>query len=245
MSRERVVLIVQARMGSTRLPGKVMKEILGRPMLSFQLERMRRCAEIDDIVVATSERPEEAPLVDLVASEPGVRIFRGPEQDVLARYYFAGREAGATIVVRVTADCPLIEPSVIDQCVRRFREGDADYVSNCHVRTFPRGLDTEVFSMQALAAAYEEALAPEEREHVTPFIWRRPDRFRQVDVVDSTDNQHHRWTVDTAEDLAVVTGLFEALYPTQPEFSYWDALRYCMVRPEVEIANRSVRQKEL
>ena len=245
MNGERVVLIVQARMGSTRLPGKVMKEILDRPMLSLQLERMRRCEVIDEIVVATSVRPEEAPIVDLVQSEAGARIFRGSEQDVLARYYFAAREAGATIVVRVTADCPLIDPAVIDRCVCRFREGDADYVSNCHVRTFPRGLDTEVFSMQALASAYEEARAPEEREHVTPFIWRRPGRFRLVDVVDSTNNHRHRWTVDTAEDLAVVTGLFEALYPTRPNFSYWDALRYCMVRPDVEMANRSIRQKEL
>ena len=161
-------------MGSTRLPGKVLREVLGKSLLEFQLERLKRAHESDDLVVATTLNPIDQPIVAL-CDQLGVASFRGDEEDVLDRYFRAAGEHGADAVVRVTADCPLLDPDVIDRVIKTYRDnrGEVDYVANILERTFPRGLDCEVFSREALERAEKHALASE-REHVTLYIYRRP-----------------------------------------------------------------------
>ena len=239
----KVVAIVQARMGSTRLPGKVMKPLLGEPMLARQLERLARCKRVDKIVVATTENATERPIVELVNSLSTIRLFRGSEDNVLSRYLGAAQTFGADVVVRVTSDCPLIEPDVVDACIKAFEKGSADYVSNVLERSYPRGLDTEVFSFEALATAHNEATAQPDREHVTPFIWRQPERFKLVDVLDHEDNSELRWTVDTPADFAFVERIYELLYLNNPQFDYEDVLKLIRARPELNFINRHVEQK--
>ena len=241
-----VVAIVQARMGSTRLPGKVMKPLLGEPMLARLLERLARCERVDDIVVATTDDGSERPIMALMDTL-NVNVFRGSEDDVLARYYGAAQRYNADVVVRITSDCPLIAPEVVDECVEAFLAsgGDADYASNGFKRTYPRGLDTEVFGVGALEAAYHEATTPAEREHVTPFIWGQPQRFRLLDVVDAENHSDLRWTVDTPEDFELVSKIYGALYPKNPTFSYHDVLRLLVEHPEWSELNRHVEQKKV
>ena len=241
----KVVAIVQARMGSTRLPGKVMKPLLGEPMLARQLERLARCQKIDDIVVATTENETEQPIVDLVDSLKSVQVFRGSEHDVLARYLGAARAFGADVIVRVTSDCPLIDPGVIDRCIETFlaRAPQVGYVSNVVERTFPRGLDTEVFSFTALQTAAEEATSQADREHVTPFIRRQLERFPSYDVVDRENHSDLRWTVDTPEDFEMVTRVYDHLYPSNPVFGYRDVLKLVQAHPELTRINQHVEQK--
>ena len=241
----KIVAIVQARMGSTRLPGKVMKPLLGEPMLARLLERLARCAKLDDIVVATTDDGSEQPIVELVDALD-VHVFCGSEDDVLGRYHGAAQRCGADVVVRITSDCPLIAPEIVDKCVEDFLAsgGEVDYASNVFTRTYPRGLDTEVFSVGALETAFNEATTPPDREHVTPFVWRQPQRFRLLDVVATEDHSDLRWTVDTPEDFELVNKIYGALYPTNPAFSYRDVLRLLGEHPEWSDLNRHVEQKK-
>ena len=213
------VAILQARMSSTRLPGKVMKLLAGRPMVDRQLERLRRCTTLLRIVVATSTDASDDPLAKHLESQ-GVDVFRGSLNDVLGRYVGAARAFGATgQVVRLTADCPLTDPGVIDDCVSLHARTGADYVSNGREPTYPHGLDVEAFGMDVLEAAAREARDPYEREHVTPFIYRRPERFTLGALTQAKDESHLRWTVDTPEDFAFVERVYAALYPTKPDFT--------------------------
>lgn len=241
----RVVIIVQARMGSTRLPGKVLKPLAGAPMLQRQLERLQRCRHVDKIVVATTESPKDDAIVQLAEQMDGIGIFRGPEDDVLARFLGAARAHDADVVVRVTADCPLIDPEVIDAAIELYaaRQPKVSYVSNGFIRTYPRGLDVEVFPFCALKEAEAETASASDREHVTPFIWRQPDRYPRADLVDSDDNSALRWTVDTPEDLRLVTEVYERLYPTDPEFGYRDVLNLMAAEPQLAQINAHIEQK--
>lgn len=208
----KVVAIVQARMGSTRLPDKVMRRIGGVPMIELLLRRLGRAREVDAVVVATSTHPRDEPLAAHVASL-GITCFRGSELDVLDRYYQAARAAGADAVVRITGDCPLVDPALVDEVVADFRRNGADYVSNVSPPTYPDGLDIEVFGIDALATAHAEAVEPQDREHVTPFL-RRPGRFRQRAVRNGEDYSELRWTVDEAADLDVVERVFGHFAPS-------------------------------
>ena len=211
--------ILQARMSSTRLPGKVMRPLAGRPMIERQIERLRPCATLDRLIVATSDDSSDDPLAEHLAGM-GVEVFRGSLHDVLDRYVGAARACGARgVIVRLTADCPLADPEVIDDCVRLRAERDVDYASNGLRRTYPRGLDVEAFTLAALLAAHREASDPYEREHVTPFLYRHPERFSRADLVQAHDDSRLRWTVDTPEDFAFVERVYQALYPTNPRFS--------------------------
>ncbi len=212
----RIVIIVQARMGSTRLPGKVLKEVLGRTLLEYQVERLRRVKGCDEIVLATTTDQRDDVLVEL-CSAWSLACFRGEEEDVLDRYFQAAREFKADAVVRVTSDCPLIDPEVIGNLIRVFHQGQPglDYVSNTLERTFPRGMDAEVFTTQALEAAWKSATGPD-REHVTRYIYRHPERFRLEGIKYKSDQSAHRWTVDTPEDFELIRRIIEALYPNRP-----------------------------
>lgn len=221
----KTVIIVQARMTSTRLPGKVMKRVLGKPLLEYQLERLQRVKLADEIVIATTTNQTDEPIVELCNSL-SVACFRGSEDDVLSRYYGAATAHKADLVVRVTSDCPLIDPQVIDTVIDYCLQNQShyDYVSNSLERTYPRGMDTEVFSFSTLQQAFGEATAQPDREHVTPFIYRQPARYRLGHVIYSEDCSHHRWTVDTPEDFELIQKIIEAIYPRKPNFTLEDCL---------------------
>jgi spore coat polysaccharide biosynthesis protein SpsF len=240
-----IVIIVQARMASTRLPGKIMKEVLGKTLLEHQIERLRRVKQADKLVIATTDHGEEQPIVDL-CERLEVDSFRGSENDVLSRYYGAATQYGADMVVRITSDCPLIDPAVVDGVIDHFqrRHSEVDYASNTFPElTYPRGMDTEVFSYRALKEAYQEAVDLPEREHVTIFIKRRPERYRIVNLPYRQDVSRHRWTVDTPEDLELIARILTALYPQNPEFTLEDCLDLLKKHPEWEEINGEVRQK--
>ena len=241
----KIVIIVQARMGSTRLPGKVMRTLAGRPMLDHVLDRLERVAGADEVVVATTEQEHDQAIVDLVGARPSIGLFCGSEHDVLARYHAAAQQYGADVVVRITADCPLIAPSVVDRCIEVFRSraGSIDYVTTGMRRTYPRGLDTEVLNFQALDAAHREATEDWDREHVTAFVYKRPERFRLLSVEDDADHSHLRWTVDTPEDFEFVSRIYDALYSSNPRFDYHDVLALLARHPSWSDINRHVRQK--
>ena len=225
--------ILQARMSSTRLPGKVMKPLAGAPMIERQLERLRRCATLDRLVVATSDDASDDPLAAHLTGL-GVDVHRGPLDDVLGRVLGAMDACGITgDVVRLTADCPLADPHVIDDGVRLRAKLGVDYVSNGRRRTYPHGLDMEVFTAEALRVAGREATDAYDREHVTPFIYHHPERFSLADLVQDRDESRLRWTVDTAEDYAFVERVYAALYPQNPAFTSDDvrALPFSHVGP--------------
>ena len=240
----KTLAIVQARMTSTRLPGKVLLPILGKPMLALQLERMRRSKGLDGIVVATTTNSTDDPIVALCAKE-NVDCFRGSEKDVLSRYASAAQAFRADTVVRVTADCPLIEPDLIDRVVDTFFQapGQLDYVSNMLQPSFPLGLAVEVFSRSALEQADRQATHDAEREHVTPYIYWRPDDFRLRSVNHQPNLSHHRWTVDTPEDFELIQKIFFELYPNDPQFGMQQVLELLANRSEWLLINSRIEQK--
>jgi spore coat polysaccharide biosynthesis protein SpsF len=207
-TRDRTLCVVQARAGSTRLPGKVLADLAGRPMLRFLLDRLVR-ARVDDVVVATSAEARDDAVAD-VARAAGVAVVRGSEHDVLDRFVTALDALGARPtdhVVRVTADCPLTDPALVERVVARHVGTGADFTSNTLPRTFPKGLDVEVATVAALRTAHAEAGDGSEREHVMPFLYRRPERFRLANVRNAEPLGHERWTVDTADDLERVRAI--------------------------------------
>jgi glutamate-1-semialdehyde 2,1-aminomutase len=237
----KTVAIVQARMGSTRFPKKVMRTICGTPMIGLVLKRLSNAKLVDQIVLATSENPRD----DMVAKyvqELGYTIFRGSEEDVLDRYYRAAKEAEAELVVRVTGDCPLIDPVIVDETIMMFLDSDVDYASNNAPPTFPHGLDAEVFTFQALEEAWGQSKTPQGREHVTPYIT-ESGKFRKANHSYATDYSEERWTVDEPEDFEVVQKVFEYFNPEQ-DFSWLDVLSLVKKHPEWFMANRHIVRDE-
>lgn len=242
MDRGKVVAILQARMSSTRLPGKVLRPILGRPMIELQLERMKRCSRLDELVVATSVRPDDNPLADL-CSQIGTKVFRGSLENVLDRFYQAALIHSAVHVVRFTGDCPLIDPEIVDTLVDFYFEKGVAYATYCRPPSLPDGLDAEIFSFAALKTAWGEAVSSYDLEHVTPYIVKRPDRFPAANWVYSENLSCMRWTVDEPEDLNFVSAIFEALYPSNPAFGMQDVLDLLRRRPEIGAMNCMHRRK--
>jgi spore coat polysaccharide biosynthesis protein SpsF len=241
----KIVIIVQARMTSTRLPGKVLKNVLGKPLLEYQIERLKRVTLADEIIIATTTNNTDIPIVEL-CDRLAVPYFRGSEEDVLARYYGAAKEHQADVVVRVTSDCPLIDPQVIEQVIQYYidHQPQYDYVSNCLERTYPRGMDTEVFSFLALHEAFLEATAQPDREHVTSFIQMHPQRYQLAHVIYSENQSFHRWTVDTIEDFELIKIILEKLYPQSPKFTLEDCLFLLKNNPHWALINSHIEQKE-
>lgn len=239
----KLVAVLQARCSSRRLPGKVMKPILGKPMLLRQIERLHRVRRLDGLIVATSADPSDDLLAAACMAE-GIDCFRGSLDDVLDRFYRAALSCRATDVVRLTGDCPLADPAVIDHVIGRYREAGVDYASNALVPSYPDGLDAEVFRFAALEAAWKEAALPSEREHVTPFLYNHPERFRILPVIAEHDRSALRWTVDNPEDFALVSAIYEALYPLKPDFAMADIIRLMEQRPELAQINRHIGRNE-
>lgn len=237
--------IIQARMGATRLPGKVLRPLAGRSVLGHVLARVAACSRLDAVIVATTDKPAD----DGVAAESrrwGADCFRGSEEDVLARYYFAAQENRVDVIIRITADCPLYDSAVLDRMLARFREDpQTDYLSNVIKRTLPRGLDTEIFTFAALARAHGEARQPYEREHVTPYFYQHPDRFRLGSYEEEPDRSALRWTLDTPEDWAFIEAMYAALYRDDSVFGTAEVLKLLKDRPELGRLNAHVEQKKL
>jgi spore coat polysaccharide biosynthesis protein SpsF len=238
-----IVAILQARMSSSRLPGKVLKPILGRPMLEFQIERLRRVHRFDRLVVATSTDATDDPISDFCQGL-AVDCFRGSLDDVLDRYYRAAIAFHASHVVRLTGDCPLADPALIDRLIATHIDGDFDYTSTALEPTYPHGLDAEIMTFAALERAWAEAELPSEREHVTLYIYKRAKGMRLGSVTQSVDQSAMRWTVDHDEDFAVVSRIFEALYPANPGFATSDVLAFFESHPEVARLNAMYRRNE-
>lgn len=246
MKKKHVVAILQARMGASRLPGKPLKKVLDRELLSYELERLRRAKRIDMIVVATTTEPADDQIVALCEKE-GIAVFRGSEQDVLDRYYRAAKKFHADIVVRVTGDCPLIDPVEVDRVIDFFlsHKPQCDYASNSLERTYPRGLDTEVFSFAGLELMHRVASRPAEKEHVTPYFYLNPDKFVLGSVKHPIDLSHHRWTVDTPEDFELISRIITELYPKKPAFSMQDVLEVLKRHQDWVALNAHIVQKSL
>lgn len=224
-----IVAVIQARTGSTRLPNKVLRPILGEPMLARMLERVKRATSLDAIIVATTDKPEDDAVAEL-AHKCGVQVFRGSEQDVLDRFYKAAQEAGADTVVRLTGDCPLMDPAVIDEVVGHFKAlPGLDYTYK--PIDYPEGLDAEVFPFSALEQAWREAVLPSEREHVTPYIKSHPELFT-IDTSWMRGEGNMHWSVDTEQDFNFVTKIYEQLYPLNPSFNKDDVLELLARHPE-------------
>lgn len=240
----KVLGVIQARAGSSRLPGKILMPLAGQPMLARVVERLRRATRLDEVVVATTVEPADDAVLNLCRSR-GWPCFRGSQDDVLDRFHGAAREHQGDVIVRVTADCPLIEPAVVDRVVQAYLEAqDVDLVCNVWPRrTFPRGLDTEVFRRAALERAWREDHNPAWREHVTTFLYRRPDLFRLATVENAQDYSEHRWTVDTAEDLALARAIYDHF--GHDRFVWGEVLRLLEQHPEWVALNRHVEQKKV
>jgi spore coat polysaccharide biosynthesis protein SpsF len=243
----KVVAIVQARVGSTRLPGKVLKDIEGATMLARVVQRLSRSRLINEVLIATTDRAADDAIVE-ECRRCAVQVFRGDEDDVLDRYFRASQLARAEVVVRITSDCPLIDPGVTDKTIAAFLnpQGQAmpDYASNVVVRTYPRGLDTEVMTAQALERCWRAANQPYERTHVTPYIYEHPGEFKILSVTGEADFSRHRWTVDTPEDLEFVRAIY-ARFKSRDDFREADILALLEHEPELMELNRAIMQKAL
>lgn len=239
----RIVAIIQARMGSSRLPGKILMPLAGKPVLQRVVERVRASQAFDEVVVATSDRAID----DIVAqSAPsfGATLVRGDEADVLSRFGAAAQATRADAIMRITADCPLIDPDVLAQMVAQFRAGDADLVSNCLRRTYPRGLDAELFSRAALDLMLAEAKSVPHREHVTMFLYDHADRFRIESVEQAEDLSAYRLTLDTQEDFDLLSRIFGAV--GQPDdIRLADVVGLMRAHPEWSLINAHVEQKKI
>jgi spore coat polysaccharide biosynthesis protein SpsF len=242
----KVTAIIQARMGSTRLPGKVLKDVAGRPMIEQMMHRLSRAKRLNRIVAATSTTVGDDPLAELLYKN-GILTFRGPENDVLSRYYEAAKVFNADVVVRLTGDCPLIDPFIVDEVVKRHLDSDADYTSNTLERTFPLGMDTEVFSFKVLEKAYRQAKENYQREHVTPYFYLNPGIFKLQGI--KAEGKLHRpdlrLTVDTAEDLELIRAIYNRLGQNGRFFNTEEVIELLDTLPELVAINVHVQQKGL
>lgn len=238
----KTIAIVQARMTSSRLPGKVLRPLAGRPLIDRVVERLQRCSLLDDICIAIPDGDAQQPLVEHLSQAKGVLISRGSEHDVLERTLAAAESCAASNVVRVTSDCPFIDPSIVDTLVAGRQAGEFDYARTAMETGFPLGFDCEAFTIGALRVAAEEADDPYEREHVTPFLWRRPERFSTLILDHKPDRRHWRLVVDTERDLSMANVVYEAMIQLKPNFSYHDLQIYFSMNPQILTMNQGVEQ---
>jgi spore coat polysaccharide biosynthesis protein SpsF (cytidylyltransferase family) len=240
---KKVVAILQARVSSSRLPAKVLLPILNKPMLLRQVERIQKCHALDEIIIATSNSDSDNPIEDLCLNED-IACFRGSLNDVLRRFIQAAEKYNANIVVRLTGDCPLIDPNLIDKIVTKFLDSKLDYLSNCDPATFPDGLDVEVFTYGALKEASINATLPSQREHVTPYIRNNKDLFSVGNYNSVKDYSNFRWTVDEPEDFELINKIYEYLYPINSSFTTDDILSLFDSHPELYYINNMYKRGE-
>ena len=231
-----MLAVLQARMSSSRLPGKVLRPILGRPMMALQIERLRRARRLTGLIVATSVQPEDD-AIEACCASIGAACHRGSLNDVMSRFVGAVIAAGEPkTFLRLTADCPLADPELVDRCIEAHEDSGADLTYTSEGWTYPKGLDVEVVETGALIEAAARSRDAYEREHVTPYIYRHPDRFR-LNSLTRDPPLRYRWTVDTPEDFAFVSAVYEALYPGKPAFTSDDVLAWQGDHPERVLVN--------
>jgi spore coat polysaccharide biosynthesis protein SpsF (cytidylyltransferase family) len=237
------IAIIQARTGSTRLPGKVLMRICGKSVLEHVVERVMACSLIDEIFVATTIAKDDIGIVKLCCSR-NIRVFCGSENDVLDRFYQLAKLIQPTNIVRITSDCPIIDPIVIDNIISQHMFRGVDYTSNTLIETYPDGLDTEVFTYKALNKAWTNAKLNSEREHVTPYIKNHSEKFTHHSVISVIDYSKKRWTLDTEQDFQLISFIFENLYPTKNNFGIDDVLSLLERYPEIEHLNAETVRNE-
>lgn len=240
--------ILQARMGSSRLPNKVLKEIDSKPMLAYECERIKRSKKIDDLIIATSTDKTDDD-IEVFAKQNGIKVFRGDLNDVLSRYYQCANEyknkyeIDSFNIVRVTGDCPIIDPAVIDEVISFYEENGTDYTSNTLEPTYPDGMDIEICKFGALEYAYKNAQFKSDREHVTLYI-KNSDRFTKSNYKAKHDFSHLRLTVDEKEDFELIKVIIENLYETKAEFTYMDVVSFLTKRPNLLFINSDIQRDE-
>jgi len=244
MNKKKAVAIIQARVGSTRLPRKVLKEIKGKTILYHVVQRVKQCKYIDDIIIATSNLEQDDDIVK-EAKGIGVSYFRGSESDVLSRYYHAAKSNNADIIVRITSDCPLIDPNVTDKLVKHYLNNKHDIVTNAVAdlskRTYPRGLDTEVFSFKQLELANLNAKEPYQREHVTPYIYENTDNIYYY--LNEIDYSKYRWTLDTKEDFILINEIYNHFYNGNHDFYLNEIVKFMEENPKLHDINKNFEKK--
>lgn len=242
----KVAAIIQARMGSTRLPGKVMKKLSGKTVLSHVIERVRQSNLIEEIIIATTTHDRDN-IIEEEAVKCGSKVFRGSEKDVLSRYYFAAKEYKVDIIVRITSDCPLIDPYVIDKIINFYQNSQYDLVTNAGAdlskRTYPRGLDTEVFSFEVLENAFLNGKEDYHREHVTPFIYENSDNVYYFK--NEIDYSNHRWTLDTEEDFKLISEIYNKLYIGSHDFYLNEIIELLKEDTDLYKINAHIEQKNI
>lgn len=237
-TNQKIIAIIQARLGSSRLPGKVLMDIEGKTMLERVVERTRRAKLVQEVLVTMPLSSLDDRLAEF-CKEQGIAFERGREEDLLDQYLQAANKHNAQIIVRITADCPLIDSEVIDRAIQMFTESDVDYLSTGRlVTTFPDGLDTEVFTISSLKKAWNEARLPSEREHVTPYIWNHPELFRIITMKNDRDLSSLRWTVDEMRDIEFVRSVYSVL--KDEPFGLVDVLRLLDQKPELKDMNADI-----
>ena len=237
----RVIALVQARLGSIRLPKKVLKNIAEKPLIEILLERLSKSHEIDEIIVASSDKEENDQLQVLIESL-GYKCSRGSENDVLNRFYAASQEFNADAIVRITGDCPLVDATIVDECIKQYKNKNVDYVSNLEPASFPDGLDVEVISFAALKQANNKAFSQYDREHVTPFI-RNSNKFSKYSIQHHEDFSNQRWSVDEPEDLLVVNNIFKYFAP-DIFFNWTQVIELSKINPEIFSDNKFIQNNE-
>ena len=245
-SKKKIVATIEARMTSSRLPGKVLKQAAGKPMLELMIERLKRVPSLDQLVVATTVNATDDPVVEL-ADRIGVGSFRGSEDDVLKRVLNAARVHDADIIVELTGDCPLIDPALVEICVQGYLDGDVDYVSNVLERTYPVGMDVQVFATDILADVASRTDDPADHEHVSLYIYRHPELYRLKNFPGpaALTNPGLGLTLDTAQDFELIAQIFDALYVANPAFDLADILNLLEQRPHLLDINNDVRRKHV
>lgn len=233
-------------MSSSRLPGKVLKPLVGQPMLWHVINRVQKSTLLKKIIVATTSEDSDDPLEEFCHNNR-IEVFRGSLPDVLDRYFQAAKKYKADVIVRITADCPLIDPVVIDRIISVFldSEGKADYVSNTLKRTYPRGLDVEVFSFKILSEAWSLSQSLHQREHVTPFFYENPQRYNLLNVENDINLEHFRWTVDESSDFKLIQLIYENLYQKNSFFGFEEVQNFFSIHPELHDVNKHVEQKKI
>lgn len=242
--KKNVAIIVQARMGASRLPSKPLLKVLNKPLLKYLIDRIKASKLADTLVIATTNKPQDDPIANLAKSE-NVLVVRGDEEDVLSRFVLACQTVNADIIVRITADCPLMDPKLIDIAIAEFLKNDVDYLSNTLKRTFPRGFDIEIFTKEALFKTSKLALKAQEKEHVTLFIYQHRELFKLINLKKEGEREDLRLTVDTKEDFELIAKVLEELFPKNPLFTYQDVIELLKRHPEWEKINCHIKQKSV
>lgn len=235
--------IIQARTGSSRLPGKVLMNLKGKTVLEHVVSRVKKSSMVSDVIVATTIGKSDLQIVGLCA-EQGIRIFCGSEDDVLDRFYQAAKLLKPENIIRITADCPLMDPEMIDMVIEQHIKVGADYTSNCIVESYPDGLDVEVFRFSSLEKAWNEARLKSEREHVTPFIRNHSDIFKISSLVNTTDLSSKRWTLDNQEDFDFISEVYKGIFSRNNNFGMNDVLEFLKENPNIEKLNSSIIRNE-